>query len=495
MVAPIMEETGRLARGVRSALFHTLVYTALAFVFLGGARLAYSLLVGRGLGAEALGQANVLLSLTATVGLLVSTFTQASALKFTAEHRGRGDAGLVGSTIRQLTTWSLAGGLVLMALLALATPWLADAFNVAREELAWALPLVPLSVVYAVFRGILLGLGRVRLYALLEGLSSVLLIGATVVMTLRGDGALMLPFLLGYAVFALAGLPEVVRRWGPRADRATRRELLRYGGISLAGTLAAALRGQGAILVAGLVAAGQAVGYFSAGFTIVSTVLFLPAVMVTSLTPVVAFEQGQGRTAEVRRLLEAGLDYAALLAALTIAPLILMAFFVLQFLYGPAFAFGAAPTLRILLASVFVTMVTPAAISVLSATEHVRVPNAAGLVGLLASVFTWILLLPARGIEGVAWGYLAGTLLTHAYIILQARRLFRIALFRPVAISAVAVATVVVPLAFQLRAFPSALAAVVLLLGLFWPVARRLVGEALHLLHELRSGRLLKARP
>ena len=479
-------------------MFHTLLYTAAAFFVLGASRFAYSLAMARGLGAEALGQANLLLAITVTVGLLVSTFTQSSAVKVMAELRGRGDVAQSKAAFRLLAIWSIVGGVAFMAVLALFRGWLADRFGIDETELLWALPLVPLSILYSFLRGAFLGQGRLRWYTALEGLSNLALLAVLVLVTLRGHGALMLPFLACFIVFVAFSLPASVRSWGGRASSATRRTLVGFGAISLFGTFAAALRGQGATLVSGLAAAPAEVGYFGAGFALITVVLFLPGVAVTALTPVLAFHHGQQREGEVRRLLEAGTDYSAFAASLVVVPTVIMAFWVLRGFYGLEFAYAAAPTLRILLIAVFVTMLTPAAISVLTATRHVREPNIAGVLGLVASVIAWAVLVPRFGIEGSAWGYLVGTVVTHGYILVQARRLVDVDLRTTLAMVGTSAAMLTTVLAlqprFDLPALPFALASIVITLAVFRRTAVRLVTEAARFWSLLRSGTLFATR-
>jgi O-antigen/teichoic acid export membrane protein len=266
---------------------------------------------------------------------------------------------------------------------------------------------------------------------------------------------------------------------------------LHFGAITFAGTIGAALRPQGAILMAGLFASTREVGYFSAGFAIVSLLLFLPGIVGTALTLVVAYHHGKGHVEEVRRLIEAGTEYAALLAALAVVPLIHLAFFVLQFFFDSSFAFAAAPTLRILLASVFLTMVIPATNTGMAATDHVREPNIGMLLGLGAAAIVWAILVPRMGIEGAAWGYFAGSLVAAGFVLMRARTMMRVSLGRTGAIIGTVALLVLLPIFLRLDPVASSLAAVGILLGVFHRLAAKLVGELVHFWRALRDGRLL----
>ena len=221
--------------------------------------------------------------------------------KFVAFHRGAGDVAAARAAHRFLTRLSVASA----ALLALGAALIAARLY----HLGWAdtgavgLLTVAYSL-YTVDKAALYGFGRVAGYARLEIATSVLAIGATVLVVVLGWHGYLLPLALGYGLFVLGAralLHGTVR--GERADRYRRGEILGYTALASIGTLAGAGFLQGTQLLAYWLVAPAQAAWFAAAVALVAPAYFLPRALGLALFPAMARAHGAGDTGAIRRLM------------------------------------------------------------------------------------------------------------------------------------------------------------------------------------------------
>lgn len=401
-----------------------------ALVALGLTRLVHGTLVARATEPEVYGLVGSLVAVSTIASLLLPAGLASAASRFIPFQQGRGDAGAVGAVDRLLSRLGLIAAVVLGAVSG-AFAWLV--YDLDPIDVVQVVLLCVTFCAYTVQKATLYAFGEVAHYAKLELASSVIAIGATVVVVLTGVPLYILPLALGYALFGLAGWARLrgPRKALPHGYVPDRREIWIYIGLACLGTVCASGFLQSTQLLAGWVATSAVVAYFTASVTLVAPFYFLPRALGMVLFPSMARAHGAGDAAAVRK--QADLSTRALLAAL--APLfvgaILLAPEVMAVFGGGEFADGA-PILRLILAGTYLAVIPVAAVNSLSSGEHVKVPTLAAVAGASTGLLAVALLTPVFGAIGVAAGYVLGTAITAGIPLVTAWRLLRMSWFGPV---------------------------------------------------------------
>ncbi|WP_430645971.1 lipopolysaccharide biosynthesis protein [Agromyces sp. GXS1127] len=371
-------------------------------------RFVYSVLIGRLLTPALLAATNSAISLALFTSLLWPTGTAAAATKFVARARGAGDEAAVHGIARHLAIISLAAA-VPLALGAAAFSWWSlapgdglQAALVAALVVAWAMYSYVRGLHFAVHQ-----VGRATLWDAIAASTAIVLL--LVVIVLDASALLLLPLTIGYALYALAGIPRRHPRARDPLPADLRREMLGFTAWSTLGTLASTGLLQLSMVVAGSVGTPDEGGAYAAALTLATPASMVARSLSLVLFPTMAQATGRADHASVRRqtdLVSRGLVavMGAILGTIAVAsePIVLLFF-------GARYADARAP-LVVLLAATFLVTVNVAAVNALSAGTRrgVRIPALLSAVGmLLGLVATW-LLVPGLGVLGVAVGYLVG---------------------------------------------------------------------------------------
>jgi O-antigen/teichoic acid export membrane protein len=97
----------------------------------------------------------------------------------------------------------------------------------------------------------------------------------------------------------------------------------------------------------------------------------------------------------------------------------------MQLLFGSEYA-SASLTLQILILSACTTILAVPAGNSLSGTRYVKIPNVAGVLGLVSCLVLWPFLIPKYGIVGTAAGFLVSTIVTSSIQLYYAWRHFNL---------------------------------------------------------------------
>ncbi len=435
----------------------------MAILLVGLSAALFHALVGRLLGPRALGAAGVGLALGLGGAQVVTAGLAPAITRFAAARLAAGDrAGARRSLAGGLGSACLLG-LALAGLLLLASP-LTARLDLPAELRLPAAALLWLQCLYIAGKAALYGLGRVGPYARAE-LPAALAFGLTLgLLSLQsGDasGWLLSPFLAANLVFVAGAAWLLVRAWprgrskrsatsiGPRSaplgsDSASTRagssasrpteiassrlpaqregdSMLRYALIASVGSAAALARLQLVVLLTAALWPPAEVGMLQAALTLLPPVLLLPRALELALLPRLAGDWGGDDPAAFRRRASLATRISALGLAMVAGGLGLAAGWLLPALFGAGFA-PALPALRwTLLAAACLGLAAPA-VTALSGADGVRLPNAAGLAGLLTSLAAWALWLPAGGATAAAAGLALGSLVNAGIPLVAAAR-------------------------------------------------------------------------
>ncbi len=408
--------TGPVRAGNSKIAAHT-VLSLIAVLALGLTRLIFSLLVAKQLGADVLGRVNTQLSIATFASLVFASSTSIAAQKFVSGALGGADPGEARRALLTLLRWCALGTAAVTAAVALVLSLFFSRFSVA-EIMATCILLVAYSA-YLFVRGAQYGYGTVRRNAIIETICDAVAIAAAVVVVLLGaELILLLPFVIGYILFAVLGwlgLPRPTRSPAPAPALRTglRREMRSYASWAALALLASTGFLQLSMVFAYAFNTEFDAGLYAAAFNLTVPAFFVPRALSMALFPAMAGAFGRGDADEVRRQLDAATRFLMVASLPFFAAGVYFAEPILRLTFGSEFA-GAHLLLELLLTATYVMIVSIAAVNALSATHSrlVRINAAAATIGLTVGLIAWVLLEPAFGTTGVAAGYLIGVVVT-----------------------------------------------------------------------------------
>ena len=427
------------------------VLTALGLMCIGLVQLGFNAVVGRLHGPAVLGDVNLAISLALLVSALLSASFVPANTKFVAEYRGREDEEGMGTAFGMSLAIVAIGGLALWALLnarlddvarALTPllPNLASRVDDAGRLFAAALPLVLLHPLYLLTRGMFYATERVERYLRLEAALAVCFFITLGAVVWRGL-PLPLPFAVAYALFTVVALHEhrerltlVRARVGPVLG-----DLSHYASRNIIGQFSSMSRVRLGIIIASSYLPMERAGLYAAAYALQSVFHFVPRAVNTVLAPAVSFSFGSRDRERIDRILSEATRLTALVTLLIGGACYVAAPLVISTVYSPAFA-PAVATFRLLLLATLATVIAQPALNTLGGTEHIHVTGASGALSLLVSLAAWYHLVPVQGIEGIALGFLAGSLTNALIAMAVASRYFRFSpgvAARPLTVAAV----------------------------------------------------------
>jgi O-antigen/teichoic acid export membrane protein len=367
-----------------------------------------------------------------------------SVVRFTAESRGTGDRDRRNRLLSTVLVLYLALAVACALLLAGLTPFYGDLLGIPGDRLAVALPLlwvlaarsIAVSLPFGIFRSILFGDGRIGWVNLLQAGGSLLYGGASVAALATGGGLLGLAWAnvgafavehLAYLVVALRATPGL--RLSPRLfDRTLLREAVGLSASQFVVTVSSLVLLRTDPLIVNAFLPLSAVALYGVALKVAENALMLVKQGVNVLGPHAAELAGAGRTDAVRRLLVTGSRFALAPAALMAAGALALGREGLVAWIDPTFG-EAATVLSVLMVSVALLVPQMVASGVFTMTGHHRLTALAAVLSVGTNLLASVGLASFLGLEGVALGTLAATLLVDVGVVTAlARRAFGIGL-------------------------------------------------------------------
>lgn len=405
--------------------------SGLALALTGLSRIIYNIVIGKSFNAEILGQLNLVLSIAMMLSLVVSLLTENSASKFLSEHSTECDRQGIFTLLQR---WLFVGSFFLIAAAYLLRGLIFQHIEIDENLYLLGLIIVFLMAAHHFYRGCFYGLDSVENYFKLEIISSVLffLILGLAVYVFRGN--LLSPFLAYYGAFSILGAISLRGYFRPtRGYFSLTKDIGLYGIISTIGTLASTSSAYLANIFTGFYLSSEQVGLYSAAVSITSVLVFAPTVLGRVLLPTMSSSFGDGDVGNIKALLDVSTIWLSMAALFLGGIFIILSENIFVILFNENFV-GAAFSLQMLILGLCLsTMVVPS-VSALSGTKFVKIPNAAGVIGLLVSLALWPSLIPRFGINGTAIGYILGTTITSIIILFYSNKYYYIDLKRLFAI-------------------------------------------------------------
>jgi O-antigen/teichoic acid export membrane protein len=355
----------------------------------------------------------------------------AATIKFVSEGRGAGNQRRVEDTVRQTLGFALGAGFVVFMLLAVLAPLITSRFlgqmgDPARVSLALQLGGAILLVQQAelVFTATLKGAERFDIAAKIEmftrfGLLCVTLLAAW----LSSDALVVIGVTLGTmcASCALRGIfaSRVVgsRIWVPRLSVAGARSLGRFAGWSWVQSMASAMFQVCDRLIVGAMLGASALAAYTVCTQLGQQIHALPAAAMSFLFPLISRRLGAGNTQGARSIRRAAVAVNLAIALALGTILIGGSTLILGVWMGTPFAEENTTLFIWIVIAYAILSANVAPHFLLMGHGDVRFLSILGLAGGVASIVAMVLLIPAFGLLGAAWGRaLYGLFLTLSYL-------------------------------------------------------------------------------
>ncbi len=399
----------RLAETPRESIGRRGVMSVLGLVSQSGARFLVNLVAGRLGGPLVLGHVAVAMSAVQLLALVGPTSLGSAASKYMALSLGEDDLGGTRAVARHIWRTTLACALVLG--LSGGLIWRIWFDGDWAESLAVAVMTASLST-YTVARGAFFGhrhIGPSGVWDALVGVIGVVGSAALLVVGVHSVLAL-LPMALGWIIYTWAGWPRGAEGL---ASAAVRSEINHFVVVTALGTLTSAGFIQASLVVARVVGGTEGSGFYSAALTISAPLSILVGAANSVLFPSMAEALGRSDEGSFRRQLHQSTEVVVVVMSGAIGLLMVLSSPVLALVWGDRFR-PAEPLLPVMLGAIlaYVTAVPSVSALVTRGAAQARITTAFGVVGAVVGSLVWLGTARSLGVLGVAWGYLASTVVS-----------------------------------------------------------------------------------
>jgi putative peptidoglycan lipid II flippase len=370
-------------------------------------RFATAFLVGHVAGRAELGLVASAIATATLLALLWPTTTGSAASKFIARARGAGRDDEVHSIAAHLSRRTAQTGILLG--LASAVVWVLIDHGTWLEAASVAALTVAYSG-YSFTRGVQFGarqVPRATSWDLASVVAGLLALAALLTLGVRGP-ALILPLVLAYGLYTLAGWPHGARG---RPSPGLRRELDGFVALGAAGSLASTGFLQLSQITAKVSTGDADAGQYAAALNLATPASMLAASLSLVLFPSMAQAWGRGDHASFHEQTDRATRALAMVMVAIFGSLILCSRLAVDVIWGSRFQ-GAQDVLPILVLAVLASNLAVPSVNALTTRSQrgMWVTTGASLGGMAVGAVVWWMLAGPLGTVGVAVGYLCGTL-------------------------------------------------------------------------------------
>ncbi|HEX3648244.1 MAG TPA: hypothetical protein VHV49_07440, partial [Pseudonocardiaceae bacterium] len=396
----------RLDEPTRTSLARGSTYSTIGLAAQGILRFATSFLIGHLAGKSELGVVASAIATALTLAVLWPTSTGSAASKFLARARGAGDTTETRQIAAHLRTRTAETAILLG--LASVPIWIvidhgswSDAAGVAVLTVAYS--------GYSFTRGIQFGAGQVPRATSWDVTTVLLGLAGLVALLLAGvrGTALVLPLVLTYGVYTIAGWPYAA---AGRPSRARRRELDVFVLLGAIGSLASTGFLQLSQIAAKLAGGDASAGQYAAALTLATPASLLAGSLSLVLLPSLSEAWGRSDLAGFRAQTDRATRGLAVVMVAIFGTIGVCSRLVVAVIWGSRFA-GAGDLLPILVVALLATNLGLASVSALTTRSQWgnALTSASSVLGMGVGAVMWFVVTPRLGLQGVALGYLCGT--------------------------------------------------------------------------------------
>lgn len=406
MLTPIRLDEPTATTLARGGVFSTAGLAAQGIL-----RFATTFLVGHLAGKAELGVVASAISMAMTLAVLWPTSTGSAASKFLARARGARDVDETVTTAAHLRRRTVETAVFLAV--ASVPLW------ILLDNGSWgaAVSVAALTLTYSGYsftRGIQFGAGQIP-RATAWDLTSVVLgiagLVALLVVGVRGP-VLVLPLVLAYGLYAVAGWPYSVRG---RPDSPRRRELDGFVALGAIGSLASTGFLQLSQIAAKLVGGDANAGQYAAAQGLATPAGMLAGSLTLVLLPSLSEAWGRGDLEGFRKQSDQAMRALSVVMVAVFGSIIVCSRLIIGVVWGHRYA-GAENILPIIVLAILTTNLAVVSINVLSTRSQrgMMLTTGASLLGMLVGATIWLSFAGSMGNIGVALGYLCGCLVLAA---------------------------------------------------------------------------------
>jgi putative peptidoglycan lipid II flippase len=371
----------------------------------GVVRFLFSLLIGRSSGPAVLGAASAPVSLALFASLLWPTATGTAAAKFVAIARGAQREHEVEGVAAHLARRTVSSSLVLAVCAGVVALTVLDTGPAAAGMTA----LLTLAYSgYAFTRGLQFGAGQVQRATVWDVASATAsLVVLVLVVTSHAVALLLLPLVLGYALYAVVNWPRATKEC-PTPE--LRREMDGFVMLGVIGTLASTGFLQLSNVLARAANSPHEAGLYAAALSLATPASLLSRSFGLVLFPSMSEAHGREDRASLRAQTDLGTRALVVLMVGLFGIVVLLSQVVLRIAYREEFS-GASTILPIMLVAVLCSTVVVASVNFLTSTSQrgMRISATTSVSGMLVGCASWAVLVPLYGVTGVAVGFLIGS--------------------------------------------------------------------------------------
>ncbi len=394
----------RLARGSALSIAGAICQQSALFVT--------TVLIGRALGRDALGQYALTYAMLTMIGLLAMCGFRAALTRFVATQLADDDAAAVRGTIRFCTRISVGSAIVISLVLVLTAPQIADLFH--KPEMADAVRWVALALPGATIRDSSLAATRgwrsQRAATLIAWVFEPLLrLAVTVCVLLIGWGitAVYLSLPIGTWAAAIASIIALRRRMNGVAQVPARvevRGLMSFSMVSWGNTVATTGLLWADTLILGHFRSSGEVGTYTIATRIVTLAIFVLAPIDAAFAPQFAHHFHLGDRAMASRIYASATGWIVRLSLPAFVLLLVFPADLLDVFGGRAYENGAAVTV-ILAVGQLINAATGPCGNALTMAGKIGINMINNVGALVLNIVLNLLWIPRYGILGAAWAW------------------------------------------------------------------------------------------
>jgi len=412
---------------IQNRLLGNSIYTGIALFFVGIVPFVFNIFVARYFGKELLGEINISLSFCLLITLFVTNFFGTTSNKFLSEYRGRNEL----EPFNIVFLFSLLGPLlintIIIFLIFIFWDKISIKFSIGEKMLIPMIFYIFGRTYYIVIRKVYYGIDLIANYTFTEIISDITILISIFTICHIGSASLLLyTFTFGYLIFSLIGLVIFFLKYKiiTKHLKPTKHfnykiifyKYSKYGLITMIGNASSAGTSYLSMLFIGFYLSNSEAGIYSSVLAIISIVMFIPRLFSQVLLPEFSNLFGSGKIRLLKNTMLISTLFLSIIGVFVMLPLFIFSNGILS-LFGSSFVDGSQ-ILRIMAPAVFIRIVSVPIVTFLSSTKYVIYPNIGGVIILITSVTTWMILTPIYKLNGIALGYLIGTIIGIGYQII-----------------------------------------------------------------------------
>ncbi len=407
-------------------LFKDTLLTLITLVVFGSTNFIFNVVVGRVYGSAYLGMVWTALSTSLLLSYAISTSFPGAVAKYVSEYLGRKRENDANYVLKLALYYGTIIAIAMTIFAVVFADYLCDLFNMSKTIFLLSVPIISLYGIYMILKMAYYGYRNVQKYFKNELVAdSLFFIALGAIIIFKWDTYIFLPYLVLYSVFIFSAMRFFNMKLKSTGERKKeiKKSFFAFAGISFIGTFSSMAMRSLSIMISSIYIPASDVGFLSAAFSISAIFFLFPNALGRVLMPEFSYNFGKGNKEQLVSLLNKSTEYLAVFVTIINSLGIIFARLIVWIFYGDKYM-NSVLLLQILLMAYWFTMVGRPAVSVLSGTKYIHIPNIGGLLALIITIGIWIFFIPVFGVIGTAVGYYIGVLCNMMIILIFSKKYY-----------------------------------------------------------------------